>query len=77
MKQIKIKVSLTNQILLDKILKKKIFYDVDGYKCHIVLYNKEAIVWKYYGKNKHRWFYECSSFDMFEYNMEYLKRFNK
>jgi len=44
-----------------KLQKGNTFYDTDNYKCHIVEriiekpYN--LIVYKYFGKNKKRWFY--------------------
>lgn len=62
---------MTNKLNLEQILKQKYFYNMDGYKCHIIWYNEEVIVWKYYGVNKHHWFYECSSFSMFNYESDY------
>ena len=54
---------------LDTILKNKIFYDMDEYKCHIIWHNEEVIVWKYYGVHRHNWYYNCCSFYMFKYNI--------
>ena len=52
--------------------KGKIFYDQDGYKCHVVAIldeeNHPQIVYKYYGNHKQWWHYFVISVFRFEYS---------
>ena len=50
---------------IDVILKQGFFYDVTGFKCHIVLKNDEVIVWKYWATKKQSWRYEAECFEDF------------
>lgn len=45
-----------------------IFWDDDGYKCHVLvnLYEEGRIVFKYFGKHKQYWHYNIESYFWFE-----------
>ena len=48
-----------------------IFWDYDGYKCHVLvnLHQEQQIVFKYFGKHKKYWHYGIESYFWFELRM--------
>jgi hypothetical protein len=57
----------------------KVFYLVNGLKCHVLSViedNGEVIItYKSYGRRSNRWFYKAITKDMLEYELLLTKRF--